>query len=138
MCSASSRAKRTSLPKETSRTKCASRSAQAEHIVPKQKALLTKCFLFWRRHPDLNWGIKVLQTSALPLGYGAIQLSAMPTILSYSQKGILVTSIISSTLELYHIFSLLSSVFFTFLKKISSEIFLLRKIVFLLEKAKIL
>ena len=24
-----------------------------------------------RRHPDLNWGIKVLQTSALPLGYGA-------------------------------------------------------------------
>ena len=28
--------------------------------------------IFWRRHPDLNWGIKVLQTSALPLGYGAI------------------------------------------------------------------
>ena len=26
----------------------------------------------WRRHPDLNWGIKVLQTSALPLGYVAI------------------------------------------------------------------
>ena len=26
---------------------------------------------FWRRHPDLNWGVKVLQTSALPLGYGA-------------------------------------------------------------------
>ena len=26
----------------------------------------------WRRHPDLNWGVKVLQTSALPLGYGAI------------------------------------------------------------------
>ena len=25
----------------------------------------------WRRHPDLNRGIKVLQTSALPLGYGA-------------------------------------------------------------------
>ena len=24
-----------------------------------------------RRHPDLNWGIKVLQTSALPLGYSA-------------------------------------------------------------------
>ncbi len=29
---------------------------------------------FWRRHPDLNWGIKVLQTSALPLGYGALLL----------------------------------------------------------------
>ena len=26
---------------------------------------------YWRRHPDLNWGIKVLQTSALPLGYDA-------------------------------------------------------------------
>ena len=40
MCSASSRAKRTSLPKDTSRTMCASRSAGAEHIVPKTKALL--------------------------------------------------------------------------------------------------
>ena len=29
-------------------------------------------FSFWRRHPDLNWGIKVLQTSALPLGYDAV------------------------------------------------------------------
>ena len=27
---------------------------------------------FWRCHPDLNWGIKVLQTLALPLGYGTI------------------------------------------------------------------
>ena len=26
----------------------------------------------WRRHPDLNWGIRVLQTLALPLGYDAI------------------------------------------------------------------
>ena len=26
---------------------------------------------FWRRHPESNWGMKVLQTSALPLGYGA-------------------------------------------------------------------
>ena len=26
----------------------------------------------WRRHPESNWGIKVLQTSALPLGYGAV------------------------------------------------------------------
>ena len=26
----------------------------------------------WRRHPDLNWGIRVLQTRALPLGYDAI------------------------------------------------------------------
>ncbi len=27
--------------------------------------------LIWRHRPDLNWSIKVLQTSALPLGYGA-------------------------------------------------------------------
>ena len=27
---------------------------------------------FWRRHPDLNWGIRVLQTHALPLGYVAM------------------------------------------------------------------
>ena len=26
---------------------------------------------FWRHHPESNRGIKVLQTSALPLGYGA-------------------------------------------------------------------
>ena len=26
--------------------------------------------IIWRRHPDLNWGIKVLQTFALPLGHG--------------------------------------------------------------------
>ena len=27
---------------------------------------------YWRRHPDLNRGIRVLQTRALPLGYVAI------------------------------------------------------------------
>ena len=27
--------------------------------------------LLWRRHPDLNRGIRVLQTHALPLGYVA-------------------------------------------------------------------
>ena len=27
---------------------------------------------FWRYHPDLNRGIEVLQTSALPLGYGTV------------------------------------------------------------------
>ena len=27
--------------------------------------------IIWRRHPDLNRGIKVLQTFALPLGYSA-------------------------------------------------------------------
>ncbi len=28
-------------------------------------------FMFWRRHPESNWGIGVLQTRALPLGYVA-------------------------------------------------------------------
>ena len=34
---------------------------------------------FWRHHPESNRGIKVLQTSALPLGYGA-GLWAAPTV----------------------------------------------------------
>jgi hypothetical protein len=29
--------------------------------------------LIWRRHPDLNRGIAVLQTAALPLGYAAMK-----------------------------------------------------------------
>ena len=28
--------------------------------------------MFWRYRPDLNWGIRVLQTLALPLGHGTI------------------------------------------------------------------
>ena len=32
---------------------------------------------FWRRHPDLNWGIRILQTLALPLGYGADSKSSL-------------------------------------------------------------
>ena len=27
--------------------------------------------IFWRRHPDLNWGVRELQSLALPLGYDA-------------------------------------------------------------------
>ena len=42
---------------------------------PHKNAVKTDCIyfdrFFWRRHPDLNWGIKLLQSSALPLGYGA-------------------------------------------------------------------
>ncbi len=35
-------------------------------------SVLDETILFlWRRHPDLNRGIKALQASALPLGYGA-------------------------------------------------------------------
>ena len=32
----------------------------------------------WRRHPDSNWRIKVLQTFALPLGYGAMPACRAP------------------------------------------------------------
>ena len=46
-CVPYSRAKRTSLPKETSRTKCASRSAQAEHIVQKKNICLGRQMFFF-------------------------------------------------------------------------------------------
>ncbi len=43
------------------------------HYVSKTKTAHYRVpFSFWRRHPESNWGIKVLQTSALPLGYGAL------------------------------------------------------------------
>jgi hypothetical protein len=29
--------------------------------------------IYWRRHPDLNRRMEVLQTSALPLGYAALK-----------------------------------------------------------------
>ena len=37
----------------------------------KVKAVSSKIPPFWRHHPDLNRRMKVLQTFALPLGYGA-------------------------------------------------------------------
>ena len=39
----------------------------------KNAHLRCRCAFFWRRHPDLNWRITVLQTVALPLGYVAGQ-----------------------------------------------------------------
>ena len=41
---------------------------------PRHDTLLNAMYGFWRRHPDLNWGIEVLQTSALPLGYVATKM----------------------------------------------------------------
>lgn len=29
-------------------------------------------FVFWRHHPESNWRMAILQTAALPLGYGAV------------------------------------------------------------------
>ena len=43
----------------------------SEEVKSKIDELLSKFVDFWRHHPESNWGIKVLQTSALPLGYGA-------------------------------------------------------------------
>ena len=41
-------------------------------FISKTKKTRNACLiLFWRRHPDLNRGITVLQTVALPLGYSA-------------------------------------------------------------------
>jgi hypothetical protein len=38
----------------------------------KEAAIMTRNpFVYWRRHPDLNRRITVLQTAALPLGYAA-------------------------------------------------------------------
>ena len=41
-------------------------------IILIKKTLRIGAESFWRRHPDLNRGIKVLQTLALPLGYSAV------------------------------------------------------------------
>ena len=41
-------------------------------FLQKEKAHRMVCFSFWRYRPDLNWRITVLQTGALPLGYGTI------------------------------------------------------------------
>ena len=43
-----------------------------ERIYFFKKLCTSWCRVSWRRHPDLNRGIKVLQTLALPLGYSAI------------------------------------------------------------------
>ena len=39
-----------------------------------KKTTLHNIRSFWRRHPDLNWGMKLLQSFALPLGYSAISV----------------------------------------------------------------
>ena len=41
-------------------------------VSPKRKSTPDGVLFFWRYRPDLNWRITVLQTGALPLGYGTI------------------------------------------------------------------
>ena len=60
---------------------------------------------FWRHHPDLNWGIKLLQSSALPLGYGAILNCMMVSRQIFS-------IFIVTTIIVYHILLVLSIHFF--------------------------
>ena len=68
------------VPRENG-TGASSPIPECSYIDKKKDGLVVKpVFLFWRRHPDLNRGMEVLQTSALPLGYAAI--SRVP-ILSY-------------------------------------------------------
>ena len=50
---------------------CVATSLAAKRIELK-KALAKQVLFSWRRHPDLNRGIRVLQTLALPLGYSAL------------------------------------------------------------------
>ena len=40
--------------------------------VNEKRASAAQMLFFWRYRPDLNWGMKVLQTFALPLGHGTI------------------------------------------------------------------
>ena len=47
-------------------------SAAHLRISRKKPSANAKGFFLVRRHPDSNWRIKVLQTFALPLGYGAV------------------------------------------------------------------
>ena len=42
--------------------------ANADKKIPNANAF----GILWRCHPDLNWGVKVLQTFDLPLGHGTI------------------------------------------------------------------
>ena len=44
-------------------------------IIKKDQLLQLILGKYWRRHPDLNRRITVLQTVALPLGYAAGQCS---------------------------------------------------------------
>ena len=51
-----------------------------EHSTPQNRIQINEksriqkdfCSFLWRCHPDLNRGMKVLQTFALPLGYGTV------------------------------------------------------------------
>ena len=68
---------RISHAKRISRTKCISQIPQGIYFVEKREQVVDLLSFFWRRHPDLNRGITVLQTVALPLGYDAVTTMAV-------------------------------------------------------------
>ena len=45
---------------------------EGTNFIEKEKTRSRVSFFFWRYRPDLNWGMRVLQTLALPLGHGTI------------------------------------------------------------------
>ena len=58
-------------------------------LVEKREQVFDLLSFFWRRHPDLNRGIEVLQTFALPLGHVALLLSGFPDyIIIFHQRNI--------------------------------------------------
>ena len=52
---------------------------------------------FWRRHPESNWGIRVLQTRALPLGYVAVSYQSTKIIISHT------IAFVNSIYQFYHL-----------------------------------
>src|SRR4051812_25828667 len=52
-------------PLQTAQATCKRTDAENKETPP-------KCGVSSRSHPDLNWGMVVLQTTALPLGYGSV------------------------------------------------------------------
>jgi hypothetical protein len=62
------------LTKEVTSDRITFDSSSKANFTKKAATICVTAF-FWRRHPESNRGIKVLQTSALPLGYGAMSVN---------------------------------------------------------------
>ena len=58
----------------------------------------------WRYHPDLNRGIKVLQTFALPLGDGTIKNKTLEVIFKATQQIFLLSSVFPFSCLRFHAF----------------------------------
>ncbi len=77
----------------------------SEEVISKIDKILSNLVDFWRRHPDLNRGIKALQASALPLGYGAIRMKKTHKVLCVffgAEDGIRTRDVHLGKVTLYH------------------------------------